>query len=109
MIEVSVIGATGYAGIELVRLLSSHPNVKLINLISHSHGGKKLQDIYPQFSLHKKIILGSLDIEKITDESHLVFTSLPHGASSKIIPKLYKKGLRIIDLSGCLLYTSRCV
>ena len=68
-----------------------------------------MQDIYPQFSLHKKIILGSLDIEKITDESHLVFTSLPHGASSKIIPKLYKKGLRIIDLSGDYRYLSEKV
>ncbi len=109
MIKVSVIGATGYAGIELVRLLSGHPKVKIVNLISHSHGGKKLKDIYPQFSLNKEIILESLDIKKTSHKSDLVFTSLPHGASSKIIPELYKEGVRIIDLSGDYRYLSEKV
>lgn len=107
MINVSVLGATGYAGIELVRLLTAHPRVNIQNLISHSYANKKLKEIYPQFSLYKDIDLKEMDIEKIAATSDLVFLSLPHGASSKVLPSLYKKGVKIIDLSGDFRYKSK--
>ena len=99
MIQVSVLGSTGYGGIELVRLLTSHPKVKIYKLVSHSYAGKSLSDVYPNFIAHEDICLSELDIDDIADNSQLVFTSLPHGASSKIIPLLYEKGVRIVDLS----------
>ncbi len=106
MIRVSLLGATGYAGIELVRLLSCHPNVKLTNLISHSYAGKELRDVYPQFSTYENMNLVEFDIDSIIANSDVVFTSLPHGASSKIIPQLYDRGMKIIDLSGDFRYLS---
>lgn len=106
MIQVSVLGSTGYGGIELVRLLTSHPKVKIYKLVSHSYAGKSLSDVYPNFIAHEDICLSELDIDDIADNSQLVFTSLPHGASSKIIPLLYEKGVRIVDLSGDFRYIS---
>ncbi|NLN40684.1 MAG: N-acetyl-gamma-glutamyl-phosphate reductase [Clostridiales bacterium] len=106
MIKVSVLGATGYGGIELVRLLTSHPNVDIYKLVSHSYAGKSLADVYPNFTAYKDISLSSLDIEEIANGSDIVFTSLPHGTSSEIIPLLYEKGVRIIDLSGDFRYIS---
>ncbi|MFY9176686.1 MAG: N-acetyl-gamma-glutamyl-phosphate reductase [Caldicoprobacterales bacterium] len=106
MIKVSVLGATGYGGIELIRLLASHPKVDIYKLVSHSYSGKSLADVYPNFTAYKNITLSSLDVDEIAEGSHVVFTSLPHGTSSKIIPLLYEKGVRIIDLSGDFRYIS---
>ena len=104
MIKVSVLGATGYAGIELVRLLSSHKEVEITNLVSKSFAGKKLSEIYPNFSGVLDIELTDLDIEKVVKESDIVFTALPHGASKEVIPALFKSGVKVVDLSGDFRY-----
>jgi N-acetyl-gamma-glutamyl-phosphate reductase len=100
MIRVSIIGITGYAGIELYRLLKRHPEVEIVSLISHTNAGEKLSDIYPQFSGNTQVKLEEYDLDKIASGSDLVFTALPHGVSQKIVAELYDVGLRIIDLSG---------
>lgn len=99
MIKAGVLGATGYAGIELVRLLSIHPEVELKMLVSHSFAGQKISDIYPNFRGILDMECTSLDIDAAA-RCDVVFTALPHGASKEVIPKLYEKGLKIIDLSG---------
>ncbi len=104
MIKVSVLGATGYAGIELVRLLCSHKEVEITNLVSKSFAGKKVSEIYPNFSGVLDMELTDLDIEKIVKESDVVFTALPHGASKEVIPALFKSGVKVIDLSGDFRY-----
>lgn len=99
MIKVSIIGATGYAGAELVRLLSSHPEVELSHLISHSYAGKNMSDIYPSFSSNDHV-LDALDVDMLIKDSDCVFTSLPHGTGDDVIAKLYQGGKKVIDLSG---------
>ena len=99
MIKVSIIGATGYAGAELVRLLSSHPNVELAHLVSHSYAGKNMSDIYPSFSANDHV-LDALDVDMLIKDSDCVFTSLPHGTGDDVIAKLYAGGKTVIDLSG---------
>ncbi|HZJ82404.1 MAG TPA: N-acetyl-gamma-glutamyl-phosphate reductase [Clostridia bacterium] len=106
MVKVSILGATGYAGIELVRLISSHPDVEISNIVSHSYAGQYLKDVYPQFMGTNDRVLDDLDMDKVVADSDVVFTCLPHGASSKVIPSLYQKGARIIDLSGDFRYIS---
>jgi N-acetyl-gamma-glutamyl-phosphate reductase len=106
MIKVSVLGATGYSGIELIRLLSSHPEVKICNMTSHSYAGKSLREVYPQFISSPDMPLTEVEIEKIVEDVDVVFTCLPHGASSGVIPDLYKTGVKIIDLSGDFRYIS---
>ena len=100
-IKVSIIGATGYSGKELIKILVNHPKVELDHLVSASYIGKNITDIFPDFlkQLDKELI--GLDLHKITQESDLVFTALPHTVSMKIVPDLLtKKKMRVIDLSA---------
>lgn len=107
MIRVGVLGATGYAGIETVRILTKHPDVKITKLISHSFVGKKISEVYPAFKNVCDIVCEDLDVEDIAASCDLVFTALPHGASKEVIPAIYAKGVKIVDLSGDFRYDSK--
>lgn len=104
MIKVAVLGATGYAGIELVRILSQHPEVEIKILVSQSFAGKKISDVYPNFKGVLDIQCSELDEQKVIDTCDVVFCALPHGASKTVIPKLYEGGIKVIDLSGDFRY-----
>lgn len=99
MIKAAVLGATGYAGIELVRLLSNHPDVSVEILGSQSFDGQKLSDVYQNFAHILEKECEKLDLEKVKN-CDIAFTALPHGASKEVIPKLLAQGLKVIDLSG---------
>ena len=103
MIKVAVLGATGYAGIELVRILSAHPEVKLEVLGSHSFDGQPISDVYQNFSHVLDMDCEELDMERVA-QCDVAFTALPHGASKDVIPSLIEKGLKVIDLSGDFRY-----
>ena len=107
MLKVGVLGATGYAGIETVRILLSHPNVEITRLVSHSFVGKKISDIYPSLKKVCDMECVELDVDDIAQNCDLVFTALPHGASKEVIPAIYKKGVKIVDLSGDFRYDSK--
>lgn len=104
MIKAAVLGATGYAGIELVRLLSMHSEVKIEILVSQSFAGKKISDVYPNFKGVLDLTCSELDTDKIVKSCDVAFCALPHGASKEVIPKLYDGGIKIIDLSGDFRY-----
>ena len=100
-IKVSIIGATGYAGKELIKILSGHPEVELMFLGSSTYAGKNITEVFPEFlnSLNKKLI--KPDSAFISRDSDLVFTALPHTVSMDIVPELLnKKGIKVIDLSA---------
>ena len=99
MIKVAVLGATGYAGIELVRLLSNHPEVSLEVLVSKSFDGKKISEVYQNFAHVLEKECEELDLEKVK-QCDVAFTALPHGASKEVIPQLLEQGVKVIDLSG---------
>ena len=101
-INVSIIGATGYVGAELMRLLSAHPGVKINQAVSKSFAGKKLHDIYANFIPAKDIDLAEDD--KNFAEADFVFLCLPHGQSLAMAPGLLKSGHKVIDLSGDFRY-----
>ncbi|MBR5236379.1 MAG: N-acetyl-gamma-glutamyl-phosphate reductase [Clostridia bacterium] len=100
MVRVGILGATGYAGSELVRLLAQHEGVTLTLLTSKSYEGQKISEIYPALRGVCDLTLKAPDPALAAAECDVVFTALPHGASKEIIPKLYELGLKIIDLSG---------
>lgn len=103
MISVSVMGATGYVGMELVRLLSSHEKVKLVHLVSSSTTGD-FSAQYPSFRKIPLVELENCDVSTIAKDSDVVFTALPHGASKQAIPALFGTGVKIIDMSGDFRY-----
>lgn len=103
MIKAAVLGATGYAGIELVRLLSNHPEVSIEVLGSQSFDGKKISEVYQNFEgiLDKECSVINMDELEKCD---VAFCALPHGASKTVIPELVERGLKVIDLSGDFRY-----
>ncbi|MEA4854118.1 MAG: N-acetyl-gamma-glutamyl-phosphate reductase [Christensenella sp.] len=109
MIHVSVIGATGYVGAELLRLLEQHPCVVINKAISKSFAGQNVSEIYSNFIPMDPITLESLEIEKIAAVSDYAFLCLPHGQSLQVAPQLLKAGIRVIDLSGDFRYNDTAI
>ena len=99
-LKVSIIGSTGYAGKELVKILMNHQKVELVHLVSSSYAGKNIAEIFPEFlnKLDKKLI--NLNLDEISQDSDMVFTALPHTVSMDVVPKLLKKGVKVVDLSA---------
>ncbi|MEA5003681.1 MAG: N-acetyl-gamma-glutamyl-phosphate reductase [Christensenella sp.] len=104
MINVSIIGATGYVGAELIRLLNQHPHVNITVAVSKNFANKTLDEIYANFIPAKTIVLSDLDIESIAKHSDYAFLCLPHGQSLAAAPGLLAAGLKLIDLSGDFRY-----
>jgi len=104
MINVGIIGATGYVGIEIVRLLQKHPGIKITSMVSQSFVGQKVSDIYPNLRNVFDMECEVLDIEKISKTADIFITALPHGISKEVIPQLVALNKRVIDHSGDFRY-----
>lgn len=99
-ITVGVIGATGYAGSELVRLLVNHPYVEKLLLGSRSYEDESYSSVYPNFASKCDITLSSSDIEKMAQKCDLLFLSLPHGLSSFQVTEELLQETKVIDLGA---------
>ncbi len=97
MINVAIIGASGYTGGELLRFLSNHSEAEVTTITSRQHEGKEVYKIHPHIR-NSDLIFENKQHSKI--DADLVFTATPHGASMKIIPNLLDAGIKVIDLSG---------
>ena len=99
--KVSVVGATGYAGAELLRILYNHPEAEVVHVTSESSAGKKISDMYPHMAGLCDLELETLDnIEEIGKDSDFIFIGLPAGHAMDIAKKLEKLPVRIIDLGA---------
>ncbi|MBM7623435.1 N-acetyl-gamma-glutamyl-phosphate reductase [Sporohalobacter salinus] len=107
MIKVGVIGATGYAGAELVRLLANHSKVEIEFVTSRSFIGRNISEIYPALTGSVDLKCEELDIKRQSKKVDVVFTALPHGVSMSVVPKLLKENVKVIDLSGDYRYNSQ--
>lgn len=93
--SVSIIGASGYSGAELTRLLLHHPAAELEHLYAHSNAGTKVSDLYPAINTNR--VYEPYDGESGSD---LYFLAMPHGQALELVPPLLQQGKRVIDLSG---------
>jgi N-acetyl-gamma-glutamyl-phosphate reductase len=101
--KVAVIGASGYAGEELVRLLLAHPQVELAAVTSRQFAGKTLAHIFPRFAHHetaRALKFSDLEPKRVVDATNLIFLALPHGVSGEVARSFLELGARIIDLSA---------
>ena len=101
--KVVVVGASGYAGEELVRLLIRHPNIELAAVTSRQSAGQTLGSVFPKFSGMRysdlKFTDSSVD-SIIATGARIVFLALPHGVSAEFAVPLIAAGLKVIDLSA---------
>ena len=101
--KIGVLGASGYTGAELVRLLLRHPRVEIALLTADRRAGKAIADVFPQFSPYALPMLTSLeDADWKTLELDLVFCALPHGTTQKVIKDALTQAERtkVVDLSA---------
>ena len=100
MIRVGIIGATGYAGAELVRILCGHPDIEVTILTSRQYAGVKFDEIFPSMTGFVNLECEALSVDRVCDSADVLFTALPHKIPMEIVPKLISRGKKIIDLSA---------
>lgn len=101
-LRVAVLGASGYAGGELVRLLTAHPGIEIVLLGADASAGRTLGDLHPHLA-HLPVgerVLEAFPMDAGTDRVDLAFLALPHGAAADRAPAVLDAGTRVIDLSG---------
>ncbi|AIE75076.1 MULTISPECIES: N-acetyl-gamma-glutamyl-phosphate reductase [unclassified Synechocystis] len=98
--RVGIIGASGYGGIQLVRLLLEHPQVELTYLAGHSSAGKPYSDLYPHLTHRVNLTIEPIDLEAIANRCDAVFLGLPNGLACDMAPELLAKGCKVLDLSA---------
>ena len=117
-IKVGVVGANGYDGAEICRLLYAHPMAELAAISSVSFEGMALSDVYPAYRELCDLVCETQ--ADVVEKSDVIFAALPHGLSQELAAECDAKNKAFIDLGAdfrleseeaynCLLYTSRCV
>ena len=99
-IRVAVVGATGYAGAELVRYLARHPNVRLVATTSEQSAGKHLSEVLPSVRGKLDLRLEAFDAAAVASKADVAFTALPQGASATGVAALLDGGCRVIDIGA---------
>ncbi len=95
MVKVGILAGTAYSGIELVRILSRHPEAEIVSVTGRSSAGKALNEVFPH--------LGSIDLtvtEELDESVDVVFSALPHGASAERLGPLVEAGVKAVDISA---------
>jgi [amino group carrier protein]-6-phospho-L-2-aminoadipate/5-phospho-L-glutamate reductase len=98
--KVGVVGASGYVGGEILRLLVSHPHAEIAMVTSRQYAGEYISRIQPALKGFTDMTFSELDYDKLTDKCDLVFTAVPHGTAVDIVKALYERGMKVIDLSA---------
>ncbi|VAX02135.1 N-acetyl-gamma-glutamyl-phosphate reductase [hydrothermal vent metagenome] len=99
MIKVGIVGATGYTGVELLRLLAKHPNVKIKMITSRAEHGLAVVSLFPNLRGSVDVNFTSPNVEQLK-KCDVVFFATPNGTAMKMVPALLDAGVRIIDLAA---------
>ena len=99
MLKVGVVGGTGYTGVELLRLLVSHPEVDLEMVTSRSEDGRAVADMFSNLRGHTSVKFTVPDVNKLAS-CDVVFFATPNGTAMKMVPELLAQGTRVIDLAA---------
>ncbi len=103
MKRIAIVGASGYSGEELVRLLLAHPHVELTALTSRQNAGQSLGQVFPKFASHpkaKSLRFTEPNSDVLAQKAEVVFLALPHGVAAEYAVPLLQKGCSVIDLSA---------
>jgi N-acetyl-gamma-glutamyl-phosphate reductase len=101
--KVAIVGASGYSGEELVRLLLAHPHVELVAVTSRQYAGQSLAQAFPKFGHHaaaQKLRFTEPNANLLAKQAEIVFLALPHGVAAEFAVPLVQQGCQVIDLSA---------
>jgi N-acetyl-gamma-glutamyl-phosphate reductase len=101
-VRIAVLGASGYAGGELVRLIEGHPDAEITFLGAAGSAGKRLDEVHPHLASlpSAEMTLAAIEATAVAQAADVALCALPHGRSASLAPSLLEAGLRVIDLSG---------
>lgn len=99
-LPVGIVGASGYGGVQLIRLLMDHPRVEVVYLGGRSSAGKPFAELYPHLGHCVDLTIEEIDVDQIASRCQVVFLSLPNGLACQMAPTLLEKGCKVIDLSA---------
>jgi len=100
MLRVAVVGASGYTGVELLRLLRGHSGADVVCVTSRLHEGLPIAEVFPSLSGHYQLLCEPLDVEAIAARCDVVFTALPHKTAMSVVPGFLNSCCKVIDLSA---------
>ncbi|MFQ5901830.1 MAG: N-acetyl-gamma-glutamyl-phosphate reductase [Thermodesulfobacteriota bacterium] len=100
MQKIAIVGASGYTGLELLRILSHHPDVEIECITSRQHKGRKVSDVFPALKKISDKTFIELNNPAVLSNVSLVFVALPHSVSMTIIPNILEMDKKVIDLSA---------
>ena len=99
MIKVGIVGATGYTGAELLRLLAVHPEAEVAVITSRSEKGKPVADLYPSLRGHIDLAFSDPNLDQLA-ACDIVFFATPHGVAQSMVGHILQRGVKVIDLSA---------
>jgi N-acetyl-gamma-glutamyl-phosphate reductase len=99
-VPVAVLGATGYAGVELLRILARHPGVEVAFVSSEQYRDRPVSEVYPFLSGVLDVQLRAPEPAEVSRAAEIVLTALPHAAAARVVGELVGRGRRVIDLSA---------
>jgi len=99
-ISTAVVGATGYAGCELIKILLRHPETEITSVSGKVDGPDRISNIYPVFKGQLELVCDNVNVQQICGLADLVFLALPHKVSMVFAPEFLKAGKKVIDLSA---------
>jgi N-acetyl-gamma-glutamyl-phosphate reductase len=100
MLNIAIVGASGYTGVELARLLSSHPEVRLTLVTSRQFEGQPLSQVFPNLRKKVDLVCKNPDIDRLCDSADFYFTAVPHKTAMDLVPHLRRAGKKVVDLSA---------
>ena len=100
MLKVAIVGASGYTGVELLRILHCHPEAAVTCVTSERSAGKKVSDIFPGLLGRCDLLLENLEPVRVAGKADFIFTALPHKAAMEVVPTFLEMGKQVVDLSA---------
>src|SRR3954470_9204892 len=98
--RIALVGATGYTGAELWRLLATHPHVEVTVAVARKEVGKPVSELFPHLAGRADLVLEPFDAAEIARRADVAFLALPHGTAAEAAKPLLEKGLKVLDLSA---------
>ena len=98
--RVGIVGATGYTGLELLRLLLRHPAIEVTALTSQKYAGQAIDRVFPSITGQINVRCEELLVDRIAEKADFIFTAVPHKTAMETVPLFYQAGKRVVDLSA---------